>query len=329
MGKAKYLAGRILNMHYKQFFNTINEIHKKSGKNRLSLLCDCIYCGFKYQAGYMDYKNSCIYNLNKEQREDILTRGVINEYVARYNDKNYTHHFANKEHFNKTFADYLKRDWVLVKGPEDKDKFLAFCKGKEDFILKPLYGEGGEGVTKLPATEESFDSSVNQIPYIAEEKLIQVDEMNSLNSTSINTLRFMTFVKDNKSYVLAVFLRMGRGGLVDNFCGGGMVTPVDAETGKVSFPACNGDCEAFDVHPITGTPIVGFQIPHFEEVKKMVLEAALVVPQVRFVGWDVAISVNGPCLIEGNDYPAYFYNFPEHHPDGRGLRHVFEDIMNS
>ena len=33
MGKAKYLIKRILKMNYKQFFNTINKVHKKTKKN--------------------------------------------------------------------------------------------------------------------------------------------------------------------------------------------------------------------------------------------------------------------------------------------------------
>jgi hypothetical protein len=62
----------------------------------------------------------------------------------------------------------------------------------------------------------------------------------------------------------------------------------------------------------------------------MVEEAALVLPKVRYVGWDAAITPNGPCLIEGNDYPGHvFYNFPQHHPDGMGMIHVFKEKMES
>lgn len=328
MGKAKFLAGRILDMNYKQFFETINEIHRKCGKNRVYLFLDCVYCGFKYQAGYMDYRNAGMYNMTKAQRQDVITRGVSNQYVARFNDKDYIHFFGNKEHFNTKFSQFLKRDWILVKGPEDRDKFIHFIEGKEDFILKPIDGMGGSGVSKMPATIESFDSSMDKVPFLAEERLIQVDEMNKLNETSINTLRMLTFVKNEKSYIVGAYLRIGRGGVVDNFCSGGMVTPVDLESGQVLYPAVDGNNDAYKEHPLTGTPIVGFTVPHFEAVKQLVLDAAMVVPEVRFVGWDVAVSINGPCLIEGNEYPAHFYNFPEHHPDGKGSRHVFEEIMN-
>jgi hypothetical protein len=26
-----------------------------------------------------------------------------------------------------------------------------------------------------------------------------------------------------------------------------------------------------------------------------------VIPQVKYIGWDVALSKKGPCLVEGND----------------------------
>ena len=37
----------------------------------------------------------------------------------------------------------------------------------------------------------------------------------------------------------------------------------------------------------------------------MVLEAALVNDNVNIVGWDVAISKNGPLIIEGNRGPGF------------------------
>ena len=37
----------------------------------------------------------------------------------------------------------------------------------------------------------------------------------------------------------------------------------------------------------------------------MVKEAALKIPELRYIGWDIAITDNGPVLIEGNEYPSY------------------------
>ena len=49
----------------------------------------------------------------------------------------------------------------------------------------------------------------------------------------------------------------------------------------------------------------------------MALEAALIVPEVRYVGWDIAITENGPVIMEGNEYPSYglvqYYLFNDEH----------------
>ena len=43
------------------------------------------------------------------------------------------------------------------------------------------------------------------------------------------------------------------------------------------------------------------KVPYVKEAFDMALEAALVVPELRYVGWDIAITEDGPVFIEGND----------------------------
>ena len=62
---------------------------------------------------------------------------------------------------------------------------------------------------------------------------------------------------------------------------------------------------AFDAHPTTGVVFDGFQIPCFQEAKELVLKAALESDKILVVGWDVAISENGPVVIEGNRRPGF------------------------
>lgn len=330
MKKLKFLIGRIFEIDYRQLFDTVKKVHKISGKNSIALFFDIIYCGFRYQAGYIDYLNARMDRLNKEERLDVVTRGVNNQYVVKYNDFDYVHYFLNKADFNEKFGKFLGRDWLLVEGEDQRSQFADFIKGKDDFILKPTDGTHGDGVAKLPAEMASFDASMDNCPYLAEERIIQVDEMASLNPSSVNTIRAITFLdKEGKANLLAAYMRIGRGGIVDNFCNGGMLTPVDLETGTLMYPAVDGENVAYETHPVTHKSIVGFKIPQWEKVKAMALEAALVVPQVRYVGWDIGISEKGPCLIEGNEYPGHvFYVFAEHHPDKKGCRHVFESVMD-
>ena len=92
--------------------------------------------------------------------------------------------------------------------------------------------------------------------------------------------------------------------IADNFHQGGKGVLVDLETGKLSGNGIDKKLNETE-SSITGIKFDGFEIPYWEEIKKMVLEAALVNDKVNIVGWDVAISQNGPVIIEGNRGPGF------------------------
>ena len=69
--------------------------------------------------------------------------------------------------------------------------------------------------------------------------------------------------------------------------------------------AIDKDLNEYSEHPLTHVKFDGFQIPCFEEAKKMVLEASLRSDKILVVGWDVAISKDGPVIIEGNRRPGF------------------------
>ena len=46
-------------------------------------------------------------------------------------------------------------------------------------------------------------------------------------------------------------------------------------------------------------------IPGVKEAFELCRSAARRLPQERYIGWDIAFSVNGPVIVEGNQYPGY------------------------
>ena len=154
--------------------------------------------------------------------------------------------------------------------------------------------------------------------------------MNNLNPSSVNTTRMVSIMNDKGEVtILTAFVRIGNGKHVDNFNSGGMTAKVDVETGIVLEDAVNKAGELFETHPITGTKIKGFQIPFWKEAKEMVVEAAKLSSHVRYVGWDVGMSVNGPVLIEGNQFPGHdIYQVAEKIKDGDiGVLPMFEKAI--
>jgi hypothetical protein len=49
----------------------------------------------------------------------------------------------------------------------------------------------------------------------------------------------------------------------------------------------------------TGYEFAGFEVPYFMEALDTVKTAAAILPH-RLVGWDIAITEEGPVLLEGN-----------------------------
>ena len=107
---------------------------------------------------------------------------------------------------------------------------------------------------------------------------------------------------------------------VDNY---GFGCRVDLETGKICSPGVSGDGSlgiTYDEHPMTHVKLLGRQVPLFFEACEMVKKAALKVPQMRYIGWDVGISPESPVIIEGNNYTAHdFWQLPAQTPEKQGM----------
>jgi hypothetical protein len=75
---------------------------------------------------------------------------------------------------------------------------------------------------------------------------------------------------------------------------------VDLETGTLSAGRSRHHFGYAAVIPGTDRGFIGFQLPHWAEVKRIAVQAATVLPWARAIGWDIGISERGPILIEGN-----------------------------
>lgn len=63
-------------------------------------------------------------------------------------------------------------------------------------------------------------------------------------------------------------------------------------------------------HPDSGQPLTGIVVPFFRELRELVIGAHSMFPELRSVGWDVAIAVDGPVIVEGNlDWDAEIHAF--------------------
>jgi len=313
--KINYVLKKLRTMRYKEFYNRAKEIGSKNNKSTFSVLFDMAKCAFKYGSGYMDYFEFEFYLLNDKERETYLTGRYNSEIVRKYNKKEDWDKLDDKVVFNGLFKDYLGRDYIDLRGKSFKD-FKEFIKEKDKIIAKPLADCGGKGIEVISLDKNKlkneynvlkiYNSLVKNEQFLVEEYIVQHKDLSSLYSGSVNSLRVFSFLDDNmEAHVLSVILKIGNNGAVDNFSAGGMYTFVN-ENGEVYVPAIDEDGNIFEEHPGSKKKIVGFKVPRYNEIEPLIKKIALVVPSIRYVGWDLVVTENGINVIEGNQFPGVF-----------------------
>ena len=335
MSRLNYFCKRLVRMDWKSMWKTTGILKKRSGKGRIWLMTDMLRCAVRYNAGYVDYKIAQMYKLNDEQRKTVITRGISNEIVRRMNPKEYWHLFDDKTQFNELFREWIPRKWLRIDDSTDTEALFSLCRNNTQLIGKPLEGSSGVGIRKYVSEDwsdgpEAFLKKLKEDGIgILEEMVIQHPRMSSLCPTSVNTCRIATLKGDKKQGIVYAFLRIGNGKVMDNVDCGGMAARIDLESGKLLTVGADKQGNTFIKHPMTNTSIIGFTIPFWEEAKKMCMEAAEKVPEMRFIAWDVAITENGPTCIEGNSFPSHAIpQFAAHYPDGIGILPEFRKFID-
>lgn len=145
-------------------------------------------------------------------------------------------------------------------------------------------------------------------PLLFESKVIQTEQIGRINRSSVNTVRFMTALyPSGESRVIATFMKIGRmGSDIDNAGGGGNVDcAIDVNTG-VCYNALQFDSyehiSPLERHPDSHEKINGIQIQDWDSIKSKLCLYQSKLPYIKVIGWDVALTDNGPLIIEINNW---------------------------
>ena len=335
MSRLQYFWHRAVRMDWKAMWKTTGILKQRSGKGRIPLMADMLHCVVKYNAGYIDYKIAQMYRLNEQQRSTVITRGISNDIVRRMNNKDYWHYFDDKAEFNEQFREWIPRKWMLIREDTDPNALYDLVRNRKEMIWKPLEGSSGQGIRKYypddwkDGGEPFLRRMLQDGTGILEEVVIQHPKMASLCPTSVNTCRIATLLGDRQQGIVYAFLRIGNGKVMDNVDCGGMAARIDLESGKLLTVGADKQGNTFIKHPMTGTSLIGFEIPFWKQAKEMCLKAAEKFPEMRFVAWDVAITPEGPTFIEGNSFPSHAIpQFAAHYPDGIGILPEFRKFID-
>ncbi len=254
------------------------------------------------------------------KRRSFVPEFDKNVFADLVNDKQQADVFLDKWTTYQYFKEFFGRDVYNIRKLDDLEKkeFDQFVTKHPSFIMKPVFGTRGAGIEVFHTSsiEEAkasltdlYNSGVTAI--ILEELIVQHDKLAALHKKSANTLRVATIRYDDRVEVIFSYLRMGKGNsVIDNASAGGVFGVINVETGKI-YAACDRLGGTFERHPDSGINLIGFEIPRWDEVKQLVTKAAQVLPKVRYVGWDVAVTNTGCVMIEGNDKGRWSFQIPK------------------
>lgn len=199
-----------------------------------------------------------------------------------------------------------------------KITFNSILNENKDTFCKLVYGECGKGVFHVVINENklfidgekkntnSFFEQLGDASFVFQETIKQHPVLSSLYSMSVNTMRTITIVdKLGQVKHLDSILRVGAGGNnVDNWFAGGLVIGInpDGTLKRIGLHEykINGKISHIS-HPDTKAVFEGTKIPFFFEAIETVCRLHSFMPGIGAIGWDIAITPNGPCIIEGND----------------------------
>lgn len=308
MKSTKIMIEKIREINFKRMNQLANYIAKKNNKSPMYVKLDMFKNFLQYKIGYTDYFKSDYINLTKKQKEDFVTSRNFFNILAYLNPRPYRVLTKDKLVFNKLLKDYIKRDFLDVRTTSEEE-LKTFIKGKQHVFAKPHADFGGKNIEKIKVKDikdiKKFkEQLLNNKQYLLEDEIIQHKKVHEINPNAVNTFRIITLYKDGKAHVLANSFRIS---LDENAA----IQCWDAymRLNEDGTPACkfiDDAGEIFDTHPLTGFDFNTIKkIPYVKESFEMVKEAACLIPEIRYIGWDVAITEDGPVVIEGNEYPSY------------------------
>lgn len=308
MKKLLYFGYYLKQTEREKFFRFLQFAKEDSRRCKLILIFDMLVSTFKYNVSFLDYFYFRFYKKSPQERLLWAGSGYMYEYHLVMNPRGSRSILENKIKFLQNYDEFVHRNFAsintLKKEPAKALELLKNPSGK--VVLKLSTGQVGAEVKVFDSEEFTAESLVNQMDKsgfdLAEEFVVQHSSLMALSPSGLNTVRIFTQLDGAKVVFLGARLRISVNSQVDNMGAGNLAAPVDIETGEINGPAVYSDITKQEekVHPVTNQPIIGFTVPHWNEVLEMIRKASLLHPENKSIGWDIAVTEKGPELIEGN-----------------------------
>lgn len=314
----------------KYVFRSIKEI-EQNGKHwdgGVARKLDMLWCMLRYGASPRNYYWFGFYELDAKHRKTFVTHKLSEKMQRINNDIEYVAEFDNKYNLDMNFSKFMRRK-VFLNTECSADNITELG---EKFIYKPINGSQAQGIEVFNAkdyTQQQLLERVRSLPTgVLEEWIVQHEVLNQFNKKAVNIVRVVTARKTEKFAYLAATLAVANEKEYTNASANAMFANIDLNTGIIISDACDYEENIYERHPESGVKFKGFQIPYWDETLEMVKEASKIIPQMGYIGWDIAITPEGPVIVEGNDSPGYeWMQVRMINPSGYGKRAQYEQFM--
>ncbi len=275
------------------------------------------------------YKSVCVswheyyWNLNGSYQEQYIPEDLYFTYIEPgLNRSIYYPSFLDKNILDKLFPK-INQPATIIKNTNgfyfneksemiDFNEVLILLMTHNEFVVKPtLNTGGGRGVKFYKMESENKVAKAKALKkiilkyeknFIFQKRVKQNQQIRSLNKSSLNTIRIMTYMNESKVHVLSSVLRIGRNGeFTDNSSAGGISCGImsDGNLMKTGFDSNGNKYYRSD----NGLVFEGFKLPQFKELKKFACELHPCLPFFKLVSWDLSIDENDECvLVEFNAF---------------------------
>lgn len=276
----------------------------------------------RYNIAPLEWYQFGFAGLTAEAKRTWAGTGTMYEFQRRANPPGAREILDDKRLFHEAYRRFFRHE-VHTREALAADRKLTerLLFENDRLVLKAADGKCGASVAFINTAEHDPDSLISSMQQagqdLAETPIVQHVDLDRLSQSGVNTVRIITALDANDQVaLLGCRLRISVNSPVDNLAAGNLAAPVDEATGYVNGPGVYSDIIKPSVsrHPVTGEAIEGFRIPFWDECLQLARDSATLHSQNRSIGWDIAVTPEGPGLIEGNhDWCKLVWQLPVHH----------------
>jgi len=188
-------------------------------------------------------------------------------------------------------------------------------------IIKNTVLEYNEGFIKCAKIDGKFMSNgkitnitkfidkINACKWVIQEVQANCGDISAINNTALNTIRIVTILNGLEPIFLTGFHAFATNGNITDSWGKGSIyvgiNPEESCLKKYGFYHPNvGEISYVEEHPDSKVVFKNYKIKDLNEAIKICLNAHRLLYFHFAIGWDVAMTENGPMILEANEKPG-------------------------